>query len=159
MSLEKIAIAADHAGYDLKCTLKQRLVEQGFDIVDLGTDNTKPVDYPDFAGILAQAVSGGRTARGVLLCGSGIGMSIAANRFAGVRAALGGQTDVMVTLVRGDGPRYDCGTGLAPLADVAGKVRTLPEEYLDVTSGSVTPEFIRYLRPLVGPLPRFARLT
>ena len=88
MSLEKIAIAADHAGYDLKCTLKQRLVEQGFDIVDLGTDNTKPVDYPDFAGILAQAVSAGRTTRGVLLCGSGIGMSIAANRFAGVRAAL-----------------------------------------------------------------------
>ncbi len=78
---------------------------------------------------------------------------------AGVRAALSGQTDVMVTLVRGDGPRYDCGTGLAPLAEVAGKVRTLPAEFLDAASGSVTPEFVRYLRPLVGPLPRFARLA
>ena len=88
MSSEMIAIAADHAGYDLKCSLKRHLAEQGFSIVDLGTDNTEPVDYPDFAGVLAQAVSGGRMARGVLLCGSGIGMSIAANRFASVRAAL-----------------------------------------------------------------------
>ncbi|MCL0028628.1 diphosphate--fructose-6-phosphate 1-phosphotransferase [Dehalococcoidia bacterium] len=78
---------------------------------------------------------------------------------AAVRAALGGDTDVMVTLVRGDGPRYECGTGLVPLAQVAGQVRTLPERYLDATAGAVTPEFIRYLRPLVGPLPRFARLS
>ncbi len=88
MSSEMIAIAADHAGYELKCSLKRRLVEQGFDVVDLGTDNIESVDYPDFAGVLAQAIAGGRSARGVLLCGSGIGMSIAANRFAGIRAAL-----------------------------------------------------------------------
>ncbi len=88
MSPETIAIAADHAGYELKSALKQRLIEQGFDVVDLGTDDTESVDYPDFAGVLADAITAGRSARGVLLCGSGIGMSIAANRFPGVRAAL-----------------------------------------------------------------------
>ncbi len=88
MSPETIAIAADHAGYELKSALKRRLVEDGFDVLDLGTDNTDSVDYPDFAGVLAQVVADGRSARGVLLCGTGIGMSIAANRFPGVRAAL-----------------------------------------------------------------------
>ncbi len=88
MSPETIAIAADHAGYELKCALKRHLIAEGFDVLDLGTDNTEAVDYPDLAGVLAQAITDGRTARGVLLCGSGIGMSIAANRFSGVRAAL-----------------------------------------------------------------------
>ncbi len=88
MSPETIAIAADHAGHELKSVLKQRLIEQGFDVVDLGTDTTESVDYPDFARVLADAIGDGRSSRGVLLCGSGIGMSIAANRFAGVRAAL-----------------------------------------------------------------------
>ncbi len=88
MSPETIAIAADHAGYELKCALKRHLIAEGFDVLDLGTDNTDSVDYPDLAEVLAQAITDGRTARGVLLCGSGIGMSIAANRFSGVRAAL-----------------------------------------------------------------------
>ena len=88
MSSDTIAIAADHAGYDLKCALKRRLVEKGFDVIDLGTDNTDSVDYPDFAGRLADAITDGRASRGVLMCGSGIGMSIAANRVPGVRAAL-----------------------------------------------------------------------
>ena len=88
MSSETIAIAADHAGYELKCFLKERLIELGFGVEDLGTDNTKSVDYPDFASILAQAISDGQWSRGILLCGSGIGMSIAANRFSSVRAAL-----------------------------------------------------------------------
>ncbi len=88
MSPETIAIAADHAGYELKSALKRRLIEQGFDVVDLGADTTESVDYPDFARALADAIGDGRSARGVLLCGSGIGMSIAANRFPGVRAAL-----------------------------------------------------------------------
>ena len=88
MSSEMIAIAADHAGYELKCSLKQRLIEDGFDVVDLGTDNSESVDYPDFARALAKEIADGRSARGILLCGSGIGMSIAANRFPGVRAAL-----------------------------------------------------------------------
>ena len=88
MSPESIAIAADHGGYKLKCALKRRLTEDGFDVVDLGTDSEDSVDYPDFAGALADAIRDGRSSRGVLLCGSGIGMSIAANRHPGVRAAL-----------------------------------------------------------------------
>ena len=88
MSSETIAIAADHAGYELKCLLKEHLIKLGFEVADLGTDNTTPVDYPDFAKTLAQAISDGRCHRGILLCGSGIGMSIAANRFTSVRAAL-----------------------------------------------------------------------
>ena len=67
---------------------KERLIELGFGVEDLGTDNNESVDYPDFASILGQAISDGRWSRGILLCGSGIGMSIAANRFASVRAAL-----------------------------------------------------------------------
>ncbi len=88
MPPESIAIAADHAGYELKCVLKRRLIAEGFDVIDLGTDSTDAVDYPDFAGALARALDEGRSTRGVLVCGSGIGMSIAANRFAGIRAAL-----------------------------------------------------------------------
>ena len=88
MSSETIAIAADHAGYELKCLLKERLVGLGFKVGDLGTDNTTSVDYPDFARTLAQALDDGLWTRGILLCGSGIGMSIAANRFSSVRAAL-----------------------------------------------------------------------
>lgn len=88
MPLETVVIAADHAGYDLKCMLAERLAEKGFDVLDLGTHGHDSVDYPDFAAKLANAVADGRASRGVLLCGSGIGMSIAANRHAGIRAAL-----------------------------------------------------------------------
>ena len=79
---------------------------------------------------------------------------------AAVRYALEGATDRMVTLVRGDGDAYSCTTGLAPLAEVAGRVRTMPPSYLDPDNHSVTDEFLRYARPLVGaPLPRFERLS
>ena len=79
---------------------------------------------------------------------------------AAVRYALEGATDRMVTLVRGDGDAYSYTTGLAPLAEVAGRVRTMPPSYLDPGNHSVTDEFLRYARPLVGaPLPRFERLS
>ena len=79
---------------------------------------------------------------------------------AAVRYALEGATDRMVTLVRGDGDAYSCTTGLAPLAEVAGRVRTMPPSYLDPGNHAVTDEFLRYARPLVGaPLPRFERLS
>lgn len=93
MPPESIAIAADHAGYELKCVLKRRLIAEGFDVIDLGTDSTDAVDYPDFAGALARALDEGRSTRGVLVCGSGIGMSIAANRYPGIRAALAGDAE------------------------------------------------------------------
>ncbi len=88
MADETIVIAADHAGFELKEVIKAELEALGFDVHDLGTYDTESVDYPDFADALAGAVRNGDARRGVLLCGTGIGASIAANRHRGVRAAL-----------------------------------------------------------------------
>ena len=85
---ETVAVAADHAGYDLKCALLPQLRELGFEVVDLGTHDRDSVDYPDFADAMATALRDGRCRRGLLVCGSGIGISIAANRHRHVRAAL-----------------------------------------------------------------------
>lgn len=84
---ETIAIASDHAGFDLKALLKQELVALGFAPLDLGPDSTASVDYPDFADRLAGALKDKQAARGVLICGSGIGISMAANRHRHIRAA------------------------------------------------------------------------
>lgn len=85
---EVIAIASDHAGFELKALLKQELAALGFEPLDLGTDSASSVDYPDFADRLAGALKDGRSKRGVLICGTGIGISIAANRHRHVRAAV-----------------------------------------------------------------------
>jgi ribose 5-phosphate isomerase B len=85
---QTIAIGADHAGYQLKDTLVVDLKSMGFDVLDMGTNSDASVDYPDFGYAVAQAVIVGRAHRGVLVCGTGIGMSIAANRHPGIRAAL-----------------------------------------------------------------------
>lgn len=85
---ETIAIAADHGGYDLKSVLAPELRALGFDVLDLGTFGPDSVDYPNFAASLAQAIAEGRAGRGVLICGTGIGMSIAANRHRHLRCAL-----------------------------------------------------------------------
>ncbi len=88
MCADTIAIASDHAGYHLKQALKEDLVSSSYTVVDLGPAGTDSVDYPDFGYAMAHAMRGGRAQRGVLICGSGIGISIAANRFAEIRAAL-----------------------------------------------------------------------
>ena len=88
MPAEKIIIAADHGGYSLKEALKPRLLEMGLAVTDIGTDSDQAVDYPDIGKEAAAAVSAGRFPRAILICGSGVGMSIVANRFPGVRAAL-----------------------------------------------------------------------
>lgn len=85
---DPIAIAADHGGIELKSLLIKDLQAAGHPVVDLGTHTADSVDYPDFADALAAALKDGRAARGVLICGSGIGISIAANRHRHVRAAL-----------------------------------------------------------------------
>ena len=85
---EVIPIAADHAGYDLKEKLKAKLEEMGFAVQDLGATSPEPSDYPDFAHPLAREVSSGEVKRGILLCGSGVGVDIVANRYPHVRAAL-----------------------------------------------------------------------
>ena len=83
-----IAVASDHAGFDLKEVLKRDLQQAGHEVLDLGTTSSASVDYPDFGNAVAEAIASGRAARGVLVCGSGIGISIAANRNSKVRAAL-----------------------------------------------------------------------
>lgn len=88
MSSQAVAIAADHAGFELKSILKDELANMGCSVLDLGTGGPESVDYPDFAEALVAALHDGRADRGVLVCGTGIGMSIAANRHAGIRAAL-----------------------------------------------------------------------
>ena len=83
-----IAVASDHAGFDLKEMLKRDLQEAGHEVLDLGTNSTDSVDYPDFGKAMGDAIASGRADRGVLVCGSGIGISIAANRNPIVRAVL-----------------------------------------------------------------------
>jgi len=84
----RIAIACDHGGITLKDTVKKALRETKCEITDLGTDSTESVDYPDYAAKAIQAYKDGSCDRIILLCGTGIGMSIAANRIFGIRAAL-----------------------------------------------------------------------
>jgi ribose 5-phosphate isomerase B len=88
MPEDVIALAADHAGFDLKNHLREVLEAEGRRVLDLGTESTASVDYPDMALRLAQALADGSATRGVLVCGTGIGIAIAANRHPWVRAAV-----------------------------------------------------------------------
>ena len=83
-----VAVASDHAGFDLKEILERDLQAAGHDVLDFGTNSTQSVDYPDFGAALAEAVAAGKASRGVLVCGTGIGISIAANRHPKIGAAL-----------------------------------------------------------------------
>ena len=84
----RIALSADHAGYVLKQELTAKLAQQGHDVLDLGTHSSAPVDYPDSAEAVAAALREQQADRGIIVCGSGAGVSIAANKFPGVRAAV-----------------------------------------------------------------------
>lgn len=84
----KIAIACDHRGFAVKQRILAQIADRGHEIVDFGTDSPKPCDYPDYAIPAAKAVAAGQVDRGILIDGSGIGMSIAANKIAGIRAAI-----------------------------------------------------------------------
>jgi RpiB/LacA/LacB family sugar-phosphate isomerase len=84
----RVAIGSDHAGFELKQALARYLKELGHEVLDLGTVSTAPVDYPDFAEAVGLAVRDGRAGRGVLICGSGVGASVAANKIPGIRAGL-----------------------------------------------------------------------
>jgi ribose 5-phosphate isomerase B len=84
----RIAVAADHAGFEMKRDLAAALRAQGHDVLDLGTHSSAPVDYPDCAEAVAAALRDQRVDRGLIVCGSGAGVSIAANKFPGVRAAV-----------------------------------------------------------------------
>ena len=84
----RIAIANDHRGHQLKERIVAQLRGMNHEIVDLGTDSAESVDYPDFAALVASQVSRGEADRGILICGTGVGMCIAANKFDGIRAAV-----------------------------------------------------------------------
>ncbi len=88
----RVAIGADHAGFQLKEDLAKLLADQGYAILDMGTHSEAPVDYPDYAAAVGRAVREGRADRGVLVCGSGAGAAIAANKVKGVRAVLAHDT-------------------------------------------------------------------
>ena len=81
-----VAFAADHAGFDMKQWLIAALTEDGLEIVDLGTNSREPVDYPDYARALGEAILAGRAGRGIFVCGSGVGACVAANKIKGIRA-------------------------------------------------------------------------
>ena len=84
----KIAIACDHGAYDLKEAVKEHLTKQGHELVDFGTHSRESCDYPDFAGPAAKAVAAGQCEKGIVLCTTGIGVSITANKVKGIRCAL-----------------------------------------------------------------------
>ncbi len=87
MTQTKVSIGADHAGYVLKEAVKAYMEEKGIDVTDFGPDSTDPVDYPDVAGKLAKTLADDPQKRGILICGTGIGMAITANKVPGVSAA------------------------------------------------------------------------
>lgn len=91
---ERILLASDHAGFELKEKLERALAKLGFNVEDLGTDSPESTDYADYAHPLAQQVSDGEAERGVLLCGTGLGMSYTANRYPHVRAAVAWNAEV-----------------------------------------------------------------
>lgn len=83
----RVAVGSDHAGYELKQALVKRLADAGHTVTDLGTHSTEPVDYPDFSASVSRAVLDGRAQRGIIICGSGAGAAIAANKLDGIRCA------------------------------------------------------------------------
>jgi ribose 5-phosphate isomerase B len=84
----RYAVACDHAGFPLKATVLAELCTLGHEVIDLGTDSTDAVDYPDYAAALAEAVADGRADRGIVVCGSGVGASVVVNKVPGVRGAM-----------------------------------------------------------------------
>ena len=85
-----IAIGSDHAGFEMKEALKAHLKDRGYEVQDFGTDSDASCDYPEFAKAVSHAVADGKAEKGVLICGTGIGMSMAANKIKGIRAAVVG---------------------------------------------------------------------
>jgi len=84
----RITLGSDHAGFELKSLLRDYLQQQGHQVTDVGTNSTAPVDYPDYAEAVALSVLRGEAERGILICGSGVGASVAANKIPGIRAGL-----------------------------------------------------------------------
>ncbi len=104
----RVAIGADHGGFDLKGGLANALTEDGHEVIDVGTHSADPVDYPDYARAVGRAVLDGRAERGILICGSGAGAAIAANKMHGIRAALAHDTYTAHQMVEHDDVNVCC---------------------------------------------------
>jgi ribose 5-phosphate isomerase B len=99
----KIALGADHAGFDLKEQVRKALQSRGHEVVDFGANSPESTDYPDYAASVGHAVSAGSAQRGILVCSTGVGMAIAANKLAGIRAALAvNEDEVRLTRAHND---------------------------------------------------------
>ena len=104
----RIALGSDHAGYALKDHLASWLAEAGHAVYDLGAHNTDPVDYPDYAAAVASAVLDGRADRGIIICGSGAGAAVAANKLNGIRASVAHDTYTAHQMVEHDDVNVLC---------------------------------------------------
>ena len=125
----KIAIGADHAGFSLKEKLRQKLAEEGYEVVDFGTGSPESCDYPDFAQSVGRDVAQGRSDRGILVCSTGIGMAMAANKVDGVRAAPAQNDDeVKFTREHNDANVLTLGAKYMDEGRAHGTDRHLPED-------------------------------
>ena len=116
----KIAIGADHAGFTVKEEIKAVIKALGHQVVDEGTTSDQSVDYPDYASKVARSVAGGQVDRGVLICGTGIGMSIAANKVEGIRAALvSDEKTAALSRQHNDANIFCAGARMTPLPRIA----------------------------------------
>ena len=120
----KVAIAADHGGFTLKGRL-MHVLDAGHEMLDLGTNSEEPVDYPDYARALGRAVLDGRADRGVLICGSGAGAAIAANKMRGIRAALAHDTYTAHQMVEHDDVNVCCLGARVVGAELAAEIATV----------------------------------
>src|SRR5687768_4225344 len=137
----RVAVGADHAGFELKRDLAGALAQQGHEILDLGTHSSAPVDYPDIAEAIATAIRNGQVDRGVIFCGSGAGVAVAACKFPGVRAAVCHDSYSAKQAVEHDDVNVLC---LGALVVGPALARTLVEAFL--SAGFKAEE--RYLRRL-----------
>lgn len=128
----KIAIASDHAGFEEKERLKPLLNELGIEFEDLGTVSTESVDYPDYARKVAEEVAQGKVDQGLLVCGSGTGMAIAANKVPGVRAAVGWSAEIArLAREHNDANVLALGARTTPMGQLPGIVRAWFEAKFD----------------------------
>src|SRR5215210_35241 len=142
----KIALASDHAGYAEKERLKPLLGELGLEVEDLGTVSEESVDYPDYARRVAEAVARGRAEQGLLVCGSGTGMAIAANKVVGVRAAVAwSEETARLARQHNDANVLAIGARTTPVEDIPGIVRAWFETKFDGGRHSARVEKIRQI--------------
>ncbi|MFQ5879430.1 MAG: ribose 5-phosphate isomerase B [Dehalococcoidia bacterium] len=118
----RVAVGADHGGFALKGRLVQALQEAGHEVIDLGTNSADPVDYPDHARAVGRAILDGQAERGVLICGSGAGASIAANKMRGIRAAQAHDTYTAHQMVEHDDVNVCCLGGRVVGAELAAEI-------------------------------------